>query len=369
MVGKDAGYRGSTRQPDGLTGFVQPTAGASNINLKDWKVYGPALTTGPTGVPNGGGLQTYPHPLASALAAPSFTTDKELTIVAGVASTPSTEFRVAATGNPLPTVTRDSGSATGVTFTPGPNLDGFGMLTWTTGTVVGNTNWVFRAANGIGTEATQNFTLKVVASLPTPPTISTADNTSFTVGTLGTFTVTATGDSPITLSIPTNSLPQGVSFTDNGGGSGTLTGTPVSTTLSPWHFDITASNGISPNYVQHFTLTILPSGGPQAPHITSSNNTTFTAGTAGSFNVTASGTTPITFSISSGTLPSGVTLTANGSAAATLASTTATVAGSYSFTIRASNGTTPNDDQPFSLTVKPPVVVGPTPPSIIQIAP
>ena len=82
-----------------------------------------------------------------------------------------------------------------------------------------------------------------------------------------------------------------------------------------------------------------------APAFTSASTATFTAGEAGSFLFTASGTPAPTYSLQSGSLPSGITLN---SATGVLSGTT--TAGSYTFTIRATNsaGTA---DQAFTLTV------------------
>src|SRR4030095_16917125 len=67
MVGVSTAYKGNTVQPDGSP---RPSPAPSGINLSssgfNWKVYGPS-TTG--GAPNAGGVQTYPHPLVSALSA------------------------------------------------------------------------------------------------------------------------------------------------------------------------------------------------------------------------------------------------------------------------------------------------------------
>ena len=90
--------------------------------------------------------------------------------------------------------------------------------------------------------------------------------------------------------------------------------------------------------------------GDQAPSITSAASTTFTAGTAGTFKITTAGT-PIAGITAIGALPSGVTLTDNGNGTATLASTAAAAAGTYPFTINASNGVGTAATQPFTLTI------------------
>lgn len=99
--------------------------------------------------------------------------------------------------------------------------------------------------------------------------------------------------------------------------------------------------------------------GTQAPSITSANSTTFFAGTAGSFTITTSGTPTVTSITNANfgscektaTLPTGVTFHDNGDGTATIASTTASPAGTTSFCLNASNGVSPNANQAFTLTI------------------
>ena len=144
--------------------------------------------------------------------------------------------------------------------------------------------------------ATQSFTLTVNQA----PAITSANNTTFTVGTAGSFTVTATGAPTPTLS-ESGALPSGVTFT---AATGVLSGTPTAATGGTYPITFTAQNGVGTNATQSFTLTV-----NQAPAITSASSATFTVGTAGSFTVTATGTPAPTLS-ESGALPSGVTFTA-----------------------------------------------------------
>ena len=60
------------------------------------------------------------------------------------------------------------------------------------------------------------------------------------------------------------SLPTGVTLIGNPDGTATLTGTPAAGTGGSYTFTITASNGVSPDATQNFTLTV-----DQAPAITS----------------------------------------------------------------------------------------------------
>jgi MBG domain/Kelch motif/Galactose oxidase, central domain len=93
-----------------------------------------------------------------------------------------------------------------------------------------------------------------VTAAGTAPTITSSNNTTFTVGTAGSFTVTTTG-SPAPALTKSGALPTGVTFTDNGNGTATLSGTPLGT-VGSYPITITANNGVSPNATQNFTLTV-----------------------------------------------------------------------------------------------------------------
>src|SRR5205823_1264588 len=151
-------------------------------------------------------------------------------------------------------------------------------------------------------------------------------NTTFTVGSAGSFTVTATGFPTPALS-ETGTLPSGVTFNAS---SGVLSGTPAAGTTGTYTLSFTAGNGVGSPATQTFTLTV-----NQAPAISSANNTTFTVASAGSFTVTATGVPTPTLS-ESGTLPSGVTFNpATGVLGGTPAAGTT---GTYTLTFTASNG-------------------------------
>jgi hypothetical protein len=134
-----------------------------------------------------------------------------------------------------------------------------------------------------------------------------------------------------------------------GGGTVAATASPIPGGV--YTLCLTASNGVSPNATQKFTLTV-----DQAPTITSANNATFTAGENGSFTVRTSGF-PVDAALSDGavTLPAGITFHDNGDGTATLAGKPGLAAvGSITFTITANNGVSPNGTQSFTLTVLPP---------------
>jgi len=191
-----------------------------------------------------------------------------------------------------------------------------------------------------------------------PPTITLSPSTlpSGTVGSAyGTHTISASnGTSPYTFAW-TGTPPPGLMLSS----AGALSGTP--TTAGSFSFTIKAtdaSTGTGPySGSRNYSVTINPVTTTRAPSITSFNSASFTAGTAGSFSVTTTGApTPTLTNADFGTcsksaLPTGVTFTDNGNGTATIASTTASPAGTTTFCLNATNGVSPNATQRFTLTI------------------
>jgi len=281
--------------------------------------------------------QSFTLTVNSATQAPAITSASNIVFNTGAAGS----FTVTSTGSPVPGIARTGSLPTGVSFVD--NGNGTGTLS---GSPAAGTNGtyslVFKAHNGVSPAATQNFTLTVNV----PPVITSANNTLFTASLPGTFTVTATG-SPTPALTTTGSLPAGVSFVDNGDGSGTLGGTPGAATNGTYNIVFTAHIAGSPDATQPFILTVNP--GPQPPAITSANNASFTAGTPGTFTVTAVGS-PTPSLTKTGALPGGVTFRDNGNGTATLGGTP-TTGGIFSITIKAHNTASPDATQKFTLTV------------------
>src|SRR5271166_3778960 len=200
-------------------------------------------------------------------------------------------FTITTTGNPTAAISETGALPARVTFTD--NHDGTATLAGTppAGTD-GTYPLTFTASNSVGSDA-QPFTLTVnPPPAPPAPAITSASSTTFTVGTVNSFPVTATGTPPPTLS-ESGTLPSGVTFDPT---TGVLSGTPAPNTGGVYNLTFAASNSVG-SATQPFTLTV-----NQAPAITSASSTTFTVGTAGSFEVTATGVPTPTLS-ESGTLP------------------------------------------------------------------
>jgi autotransporter-associated beta strand protein len=274
-----------------------------------------------------------PLPTFTVNQAPAFTSASSATFTAGTLGS----FMVTASGFPIPTLSEDPTDTlpSGVTFTAAT-----GVLSGTPAAGTGGTYTLhFTAANGIGSNATQTFTLTVDEA----PAFTSASNTGFAVGTPGSFTVTASGfPAPTLTEDPTDTLPSGVTFNAP---SGVLSGTPAAGTMGIYTLHFTAANGIGSNATQTFTLTV-----GQPPAFTSPSSTTFTVGMLGSFTLTASGFPAPTFSEAAGdTLPGGVTFNA---ASATLSGTPAAgTGGTYTLHFTAANGVGSNATQTFTLTV------------------
>jgi hypothetical protein len=138
-------------------------------------------------------------------------------------------------------------------------------------------------------------------------------------------------------------LPTGVTFSPGAHGTATLSGTPAAGAGGSYPITLTASNGVTPDATQAFTLTV-----QQVPAFTSADSATFGSGTATTFTVTTSGAPAASLS-ETGDLPDGVTFTDNGNGTATLAGST-TASGTYHLSLTATNkaGTA---TQAFTLTV------------------
>ena len=267
--------------------------------------------------------------------APTITSASSTTFTSGVAGS----FTVTATGTPTPSLTETGALPNGITF----HDNGNGAATLSgTASATGTFPITFTASNGIGAPATQSFTL-TVSPANQAPSITSANGTTFTAGTAGSFTVTATGIPTPTLA-ESGSLPSGVTFHDNGDGTATLAGTASAAGTFPITF--TANNGVGSAATQNFTLTV-----NQAPAITSASSTTFIAGSAASFRVTTTGTPTPSLS-ETGPLPSGVTFVDNANGTATL-SGNASATGTFPITLTASNGVNTPATQNFTLTVNP----------------
>ena len=170
--------------------------------------------------------------------------------------------------------------------------------------------------------------------LPVAPVITSAASYTCVAGRGGSLNLTATGTAPITWSL--SGAPAGVSV------SGARLDVASSAAVGSFSFSIIASNGILPNATQAFTLTVVQG---VAPVITNTASYTCYTGVGGSLDLTATGTAPITWSLSGA--PAGISISS-----ARLVVAPSTAVGAFNFSIIANNGIAPNATQNFTLTVK-----------------
>lgn len=151
--------------------------------------------------------------------------------------------------------------------------------------------------------------------------------------------VTASGGTgPYTYAVTSGSLPTGLNLNTN---TGAITGTPTVQGVS--NFTITATDATTATgqrsyslAVGTFSLTLLPTTLPNGSQ-----------GSAYSQTITAvGGTAPYTFTISSGSLPTGLSLDTGGDIAGT-----PTVGGSYGFVVQAADANGNTGFRPYTINV------------------
>ena len=156
------------------------------------------------------------------------------------------------------------------------------------------------ATNATGTSAASGTVNVTPSPAPTPPVITSANTTTFTVNAAGTFTVTATGFPAPTLSV-VGTLPTGVTFTP---ATGVLAGTPTQGGTFPLTF---VAMGTPPNANQNFTLVVNRAAqtinfvGPASPQAFSATPIALTATSTSGLAVSFSVSTPLVCQITGAT--------------------------------------------------------------------
>jgi hypothetical protein len=254
------------------------------------------------------------------------------TFTAGTAGT----FAVAATGTATPTFSESGALPSGVTFKAG--AAGTATLAGTPAAAAKGIYPITFTATSKAGKTSQAFTLTV----DQVPTITSSATVKETAGAAFSFTVAATGYPAPALAGAT--LPPGVSFSDNGNGTGALSGT--STVIAGAYTLAVSATNAAGTATQVITLTVKAAGPTETvPSFTSGTTAIAVAGTAFSFPITTVGS-PTNYATNlsrSGALPTGVSFANKGTGTATLTGTpTAASGGSYTITFKAKNaaGTT-----------------------------
>jgi hypothetical protein len=172
--------------------------------------------------------------------------------------------------------------------------------------------------------------------------ITTKSLPNGTVGTAYSQTLTASGGvTPYTWTLTAGALPAGLTLSS----SGTISGTPTAAGKANFSVKVTDSSTPTAQSVsQPFSITIT------GLTITTRNLPNGVAGTAYSQTLTASGgITPLTWTLTAGALPAGLTLSSSGTI-----SGTPTAAGKASFTVKVTDSSTPKPQtvsRPFSISI------------------
>lgn len=250
-----------------------------------------------------------------------------------VGSAYSFDFTV--TGTPVPTVTVESGD-----LPDGTALSSAGTLTGTP-TAAGTYTFAVKAANGVNPDATLPVSLVINSAGPVgvAPTV-TGVPVAGTAGTVYSFDFTVTGTPAPTVSVESGTLPAGVTLSSGG----TLTGTPI--LAGTYNFVVKAANGVNPDATLPVTLTVDPAAPVNAAPTISGTPPAGKTTEFYSFTFTTTGTPAPTVTLESGTLPTGLTLDADG-----LLSGSPSTTGPHDFVVKASNGVDPDATLPVTLVV------------------
>jgi hypothetical protein len=243
--------------------------------------------------------------------APVITT---ITLPSGIVGT-TYSTQLAATGTAPIAWSLESGS-----LPNGLVLSAAGLISGTP-TVAGTSNFTVKASNSAGSD-TKALSIIISAAI-IAPVITTTVLPDGLVGTAYNQTLIATGTVPITWSLESGNLPNGLTLS----AVGEISGIPTAAGTS--NFTVKATNSVGSDTKQ---LSITVTTSVIAPAITTTILPDGKTGTEYSAQLEATGTAPITWSLASGNLPTGLTLYSDGTI-----SGMPTSIDTFSFSVQATN--------------------------------
>ena len=223
----------------------------------------------------------------------------------------------------------------------GLTLSASGVISGTPTTAGGPTSVTFKVTDASSLTATQSLSITVI----TPPSITTNSLPSWTVGVAYSQTLAATGGTaPYTWTITSGTLPVGLSLSS----SGVISGTPT-TAGGPTSITFLVTDSASKTANKSLSITI-----NAAPNIATGSLPNGTVGVAFSQTLSVTGgTSPYTWTITSGSLPTGLSISSSG-----VLSGTPTAAGSpTSVTFKVTDLTGATATKSLSITIITPISI------------
>jgi hypothetical protein len=212
-----------------------------------------------------------------------------------------------------------------------------------TPTAAGTYNFDVTATDTAGSTTTKSYTVIINSAVSVSP--ATLPNTTQNIAYSQTVSA-SNGTGTKTFSISSGSLPTGLSIN---AGTGVISGTP--TTAGTYNFTVTATDSVGGTGSQAYTvviaspITVSPASLPDS-----------TLNIAYSQTVSASnGTGAKTFSVSAGSLPTGLSLNAGTG----VISGNSSAAGTYNFTITATDTVNATGSQAYTVVINPLMVISP----------
>ncbi|MDX2033142.1 MAG: putative Ig domain-containing protein [Blastocatellia bacterium] len=224
---------------------------------------------------------------------------------------------------------------------PGLTLSGTGAITGTP-TAAGSFGFTMRVRDANDCFTFKPYSITIDPGCP-PISITPLGLQSASTGVPYTQNLEAGGGGRHTFSIVANSLPPGLTLQSS---SGLISGTP--TTTGTYGFQVRATDANGCTGLKSYTIVVACG----TITVTPGSPLSATIGVPYSQSFTASGTRPpYNFPLITGTLPPGLTLNASGTIAGT-----PTTAGSYSFSLRVSDGNNCFIDKAYNFTVTCPTI-------------
>ncbi|MBI5003692.1 putative Ig domain-containing protein [Candidatus Kaiserbacteria bacterium] len=245
-------------------------------------------------------------------------------------NTPSEEVNLGCTGEVFSTANVYWGSD--VRLTPGA----YDVLDRQCPEFVTEQDCLFGSYAALG--ATVQFSFTVTSTVVSPPAITTTSLSEATIGVGYNHSLHVTdGSAPYVWTIASGSLPAGLSLN---GSNGEISGVP--SIAGNYDFTVQVTDTNSQTAIQDLTLVVNP-----APEIITASipDATITGNYSQTLEV-AGGTTPLTWSLPAGSLPSGLTLSSSGILSGVPGET-----GSFNFTVQATDANSAFATQTLSLMV------------------